>query len=294
MPNIKDVAVLVLLSPILLFICSIIAVNARLMYIKDTPSVIRGHGPHLVIMIHGLGSTPHEFFNLAHLFNETEYTVVLPSDPSNAIRGISSSARHSLIEVMRGVGPFLMNNSTHFRKWSIIGNSLGGITGKLLAVKFMDFIGESVKPENFITLVTPHFGIGGDYSLLGCIRLIISYSLYWTGRDLRNTKLVHLTENDKFKEVVNKFKKRSYYSLSTFDSNVPHWSSTRGVHYEYTEFIKGFNVTSNGIDWTLYTVPISSLLNHGNLCGKHLNNAWITWNKTQVLDSIYHIRHRFE
>jgi hypothetical protein len=58
--------------------------------------------------------------------------------------------------------------------------------------------------------------------------------------------------------------------------------------------ITEIKITSNEIDWKLVFVPINSLLNHGNIVGKHLHNDWITPNKKEVLDSIKHIKNNFK
>lgn len=311
-----------LFSGVGLLLFPVVAINLifhlRVWSIQNEPVVVRGNGSHYVIMLHGLGGTPDEFQNLYPLFDEHNYTIIIPFDPNNSFNGIEESAN----VIYRQVSQLIKTRTNNYgqgylKELSLVGNSLGGLITKKLIVKLksdLEFIPdfryangtvEKIKLQNFVTVVTPHYGIGMDETPFNLIRLFISYSLFrsQTMLDLRSNSIIEKTETNEFNDVLSKFKNKMNYVLTTFDLNVPFSSSIRCIACGFKESSILFPTTKEIVKTTLNIdnikletvfVPINSLLNHGNVIGKHLNNQFVTWNRQEVLNSINHIKGNFQ
>jgi hypothetical protein len=294
-----------------------------MIYQYTSETIIKGTGDHYVIMLHGLGGSPREFENLSAFFGKDEFTLIIPSMSGtmwNGLNKITEQVAHDIVK-------HLNTKSMHYTqtyKLSIIGNSMGG----LIAKKVLEKINETnedihyyFEHEHLIMVVTPHLGIGGDYGILNMIRLFFSYFMFDTGSDLRDVNILNNTETEEFKKIAKRFKSRSNYVLHNLDLNVPAWSSRFRVDTENLikmerfkkhrfcseedEFYCGKSksnfdqildipIVHNDLNWDTYVVPMHSLLNHGNVIGKHHNTWWITWYKEEVENSMKHIRSLFD
>lgn len=304
----KDFIYIVLLS---------VAITLFINILEEEEMVVNGRGNHLVIMLHGVGGRASEFDNLVELFQETRYTVLIPSMRLNLYAGLESTTNHAFVQIANYLET---TRNREIKKVSIIGHSLGGVVAKMLLVKIsqlnrLDLTVNDIEYNNFITIATPHLGISGDYWPLNLIRILLTIPMVYTGIDLRDTNLLNRTETNRFKEVVNKFNKRSNYVLSTLDLNVPAWSSRfdRDMELQYDtinpkkeskekraklrnklEDIRHLYMPINDIHWDNYIVPIHTLLNHANIIGKYVHNSFVTWNQEEVINSMNHIRSQFK
>jgi hypothetical protein len=278
-------------------------------------------------MLHGFGATPLEFENLYTRFNKTEYTIIAPRMNKNFAQTLQESSNEALKGIKHHIKTWKL-----YKKLSIIGNSLGGLVAKLLIVDLEKSIGtgnENIVLENFITLVTPHHGILGPFSIMNTIRVMVCALVCQLNlsRELLFSNIVEKTETSDFKRLAKMFTKRVSYTLSTFDTMVPFWSSTfqqreitlvtgfdtyklnkedfsyKATHIEndaittvsiYPARIETGELISNEISWKIVFVPIHSWLNPGNMVGKHLNNSWITPDKQEVSNSMNHIVSQFK
>lgn len=294
----------------------------------NTERTSRGYGDHYVVMLHGLGENPTEFDNLCELFEPHKYTIILPNMPGNMVEGLNRTAESAAKSIIDQIKQLHYSN---IKKISIIGNSLGGLVAKKVLEKIDNFNLDSqyhFEYENFVTLVTPHLGISGSYTPLNLIRLFISYFLWDTGSNLRNPSLLAETETLEFKRIVMKFNKRANYVSNGIDLNVPAWSSRFGLSEEqmservkcesYLDLcvscynrvciddkkrddgssrkdrISHMSVKFNNVTWDMYGIPMYSLLNYGDVVGKHYNNRAVTWNMEEIENSMKHIRNLFE
>lgn len=227
------------------FLAIIVAIIFVFILENDKKMIVKGTGNHNIIMLHGMGGNVGEFYNLYPLFDEKNYTIIIPNDIMNPIMGL----RYSVNIIYNQIKDVICNNIKNITdpcRISIIGNSLGGLVAKLLIIKIhneglmelREMYLQNIEYKNFITVVTPHMGISfpKHYSFidtlsdpLNYIRIVFSYFfLFWTGDDLRTTNLLNQTETPEFLSIARMFDNVVSYSLSTFDSNVPFFSSSRG------------------------------------------------------------------
>ncbi len=154
-----------------LFMCIFLAsfyVHDIINYRLNEKTVVQGNGSHYIIMLHGFMGAPDEFQHLRKLFDKKNYTVIIPYDKRNFYSGLDSSVNFTYNEIKDKLCKRIKNYEC---KISIIGNSWGGLVAKLLIVKLKNLLldkidGERINTitfENFITTVTPHFGIGKAY-----------------------------------------------------------------------------------------------------------------------------------
>jgi hypothetical protein len=304
---------------------------------------IHGKGDHLIIMLHGFYGSPSEFDNIVSLFNEKEYTIIRPGFASgykSVVLNLNEQSDLIYDEILyyfdleENKKPWTRNKSendtlklSNYKKISFIGNSQGGIIAKLLCIKTKEFF-KDLDKINFITIATPHLGIGLEYfnqtinidksininkhqiiegglAVFNLIPTILNYDLYdfikyklsyftKSSYELRSPSLYVETENEYFiKELIN-YKKVINYILSGYDLNVPFYSSSYNLpnlkrdNYK----IEYHNITLHTIEREFYTVPIHSLLAHGTIIGKW-KNAFFTWDKYLVDNSMKHIVERF-
>lgn len=304
---------------ILSIVIGFLVMSAYLGTINTHPTMVHGYGPHLVIMIHGVMGTPLEFMGIAHMFDESKYTVLIPSIRNSHTIGVRSSA----IRVLNEFKTFMEGDSGKFprisagfmiyqwkikesmfgkiKKLSIIGNSMGGLVAKdLLYVLFQDpqvyRYTSSIKLDQFICTVTPHYGAQDENVILNTIRKTVATLFFsQTGHDLFSEETRPIPEQDYY---IKLFNKRISYVLSTFDTNVPYASASMNSHLKIGDSITETKVNHMGLNWLFYTVPIHSGLPfnigaHGNIMGSHFNNEWITSNRTEVLESMNHIVAQF-
>jgi hypothetical protein len=284
-------------------------------------TVISGSGSHLVVMVHGFLGAPSEFENLATLFESENYTLYIPGDLSGA-----RSAMYPLKEQANMLTTWMVEDlwGKHFTKLSFIGNSMGGLLVQYIAEELQSRqwmwsendappIPNNVKLENMITLVTPHKGVDPrmEPRSWGLVRYLFDYPrflftyLWPVGNDLRQGKILPVYgQGCTFKNYIS-------YVVQGFDLNVPFWSSdfTGGIYHRSTKKIRRYRITESvigkflGINtfldpivyvgWDMYLVPIGSWVAHGSVVGKHLN-AWYTWDPRLTLNSMNHIRERFD
>lgn len=313
---------------------------------------IHGNGEHLVIMLHGFYGSPSEFKNIIPLFDTKKYTLIIPSRTSGFLSSAHNLQNQTEL-IINELKLCLRNRFSYcnsindeecrtekckhrmklsgwcsdtkkyecknvklskYKKLSIIGNSQGGIIGKLLIIGMSKYFNK-LKKINFITVATSHLGIGLNYvnhTTIGkggvlqwhyiipkCdwhdyIKYYLSF-LTKSSNELANHLLYIKTENVFFINELQQFKHKINYILSGYDLNVPFWSSSYGAPNLKRDDhrIEYHNITLHGIEREFYTVPIHSLLAHGTIIGKW-KNALFTWDRHLVDNSMEHISNRFK
>lgn len=314
--------ILSLISPLLYFI---VIFNRE--YLQ-----INGKGEHLIIMLHGYYGSPSEFNNIIPLFNEDKYTIIRPGSTSgykSIIFDLNRQTNNIYNEILfyfkeENPNPWFKQktetlNLSNYKKISFIGNSQGGIIAKLLCVKMKDFFSDLEK-DNFITIATPHLGIGLKYfnqtikayknkngiKKVQIIPIDINYDIYdyfknvlsyftTSSLNLSSPLLYIETEDEYFIKELKNYNKTINYILSGYDLNVPFYSSSYNLPNIKRDDnkIEYHNITLHTIKREFYTVPIHSLLAHGTIIGKW-KDAFFTWDKHLVDNSMKHIVERFE
>lgn len=208
-------------------------------------TIVYGTGKHYIIMLHGLGSSPNEFKNLYPLINSTRYKMIIPSMNYNAIMSLEETTDWTY-----QVCKHHIKDWSNVESLSFIGNSLGGLVAKKLLDRMSHelLLHNHVKLENFITLVTPHKGIGNDFSLMNLLRMGVVMTLL-NDHLAFSLLLGKRTENEinttLFLTMIKKFKNKTSYALSSFDSNVPLWSATLQDINQGKKFYK--SLTHDGV-----------------------------------------------
>lgn len=279
-------------AALIIGVAAVFIITSQLWQRRNAKTIIRGTGENLVIMIHGVGGNPMEFFHLMELFEKDRFTVFAPYSPENRRWGVLNTAYDIYLDLKT------MLDSTKYKTMSFIGNSMGGLIARQLACTVDDRFDIYPTPYLFITTVTPHISLDRDRGLWAYFKRGIAELIF--GRLTFNDLY---TENGFFKvpeslasQVMSKYAARLNYVLSTWDSHVPYFSASMNETLEMPSSKGEFGMTRTRNGWIHFTVPIYSLFNHGNVVGKHMTNPLITptWLRVYVHNSINHIRKQFD
>eukprot|EP00474_Spongospora_subterranea_P004434 CRZ04892.1 hypothetical protein [Spongospora subterranea] len=185
---------------------------------------------HLVVLIHGLFGSSADLRNLANAIRTNHPSIVLDLPEVNHGR-----TRSGIISQSTGLFSHVTDKiqecrATHL---SIIGHSLGGITGRFLVHILAEkkIIPDVVTPVHFITIATPHLGmLRWARGFMACIATAAAFLFGPAFQELilcdsvENPLLLEMT-SDLFLRSLNLFKQRFTYGCARFDAIVSYESA---------------------------------------------------------------------
>lgn len=228
--------------------------------------IVSGNGDHLVVILHGVYGTPAEFDNLVEGINSRTHTVILPGSRSgfkSLYLGLDQQTKLVLDEIKtclnNEVSPDLIEckdiRSSEMKKLSIIGYGYGGIIAKKFIKKTSSYF-QNLTKEEFMTINTPHLGIGEDYidynitNIFGTVKMnfstvdtirnyFLKFLFMWgSPRDLYDKTMYYKTEYksigqmSKYKRVTNYIE--SWGGLYSPLKSICYGQPDCGFNYNYT------------------------------------------------------------
>ncbi len=184
---------------------------------EDHPEAI-----HLVVLVHGIAANEHQMSYLASRIKSLSPTIAVLQSVANAglgqtRDGVNIGGHRLALEVVS-----YMKHNPDISYISLVSHNVGGLFSRYAAgALYANDVFKILRPVNFITLCSPHFGSGGtllsdDLAAVVCGETGEQLAL----KDSRSEPMMHKICHRQFLQALLYFPNRNVYAIITEDGRV--------------------------------------------------------------------------